>query len=301
MVAAAATLESASIALDHAAWASVEGITVTGPLRPLTATGIAQGSAIHAACSSAAACASAVIEAASRRTFDALAIDRRKNGAELIDRRGQNALDSVRKQIDRATRGQLRRLKVYVGMRGVLTDNKNMKEDFINGTTGVVTAVHLDAHGNAPAVLYFRPDGGATDVRVTPKRTVVTIHGGVGEVERYQFPLLPAHCVTVHRVQGTTVERDLHLLLNREFFAYGQAYVALSRVRRLTQLHLWSLDMAAFSASPRIASEYEKLRMRPLTREYVESARPLRTLGVPPPVAAAALRGGAGKKRVLGA
>jgi hypothetical protein len=301
MVAAAATLESASIALDHAAWASVEGITVTGPLGPLTATGIAQGSAIHAACSSAAACASAVIEAASRRTFDALAIDRRKNGAELIDRRGQNALDSVRKQIDRATRGQLRRLKVYVGMRGVLTDNKNMKEDFINGTTGVVTAVHLDAHGNAPAVLYFRPDGGATDVRVTPKRTVVTIHGGVGDVERYQFPLLPAHCVTVHRVQGTTVERDLHLLLNREFFAYGQAYVALSRVRRLTQLHLWSLDMAAFSASPRIASEYEKLRMRPLTREYVESARPLRTLGVPPPVAAAALRGGAGKKRALGA
>ena len=66
-----------------------------------------------------------------------------------------------------------------------------------------------------------------TDVRVTPKRTVVTIHGGVGDVERYQFPLLPAHCVTVHRVQGTTVERDLHLLLNREFFAYGQAYVAL--------------------------------------------------------------------------
>ena len=45
----------------------------------------------------------------------------------------------------------------------------------------------------------------------------------VGEAERFQLPLLPSHCVTVHRVQGCTVEDSLHVLLNKEFFAEGQA------------------------------------------------------------------------------
>ena len=41
------------------------------------------------------------------------------------------------------------------------------------------------------------------------------------------------------RVQGATLEDDVHILLNAEMFAEGQAYVALSRVRRLSQVHFW--------------------------------------------------------------
>lgn len=82
-----------------------------------------------------------------------------------------------------------------------------------------------------------------------------------------QFPIIPAHAMTVHvrrrachphlhpptctrtraqwvmrsrqRVQGATLEDDVHILLNAEMFAEGQAYVALSRVRRLSQVHFW--------------------------------------------------------------
>ena len=95
-----------------------------------------------------------------------------------------------------------------------------LKEDFINGATGVVTAVHIAPDGITPTVIYFRPDGAAADVRVVPKRTACKVYG-LGEVDRHQFPLVPAHCVTVHRVQGATVEGALHVLLNAEFFAYG--------------------------------------------------------------------------------
>jgi len=42
-------------------------------------------------------------------------------------------------------------------------------------------------------------------------------------ISRSQFPLIPAFAVTVHRVQGATLEGDVHVLLNSEFFADGQA------------------------------------------------------------------------------
>ena len=44
---------------------------------------------------------------------------------------------------------------------------------------------------------------------------------------------------TRQRVQGATLEDDVHILLNAEMFAEGQGYVALSRVRRLSQVHFW--------------------------------------------------------------
>ena len=74
----------------------------------------------------------------------------------------------------------------------------------------------------------------------------------------------------VHRVQGTTIGSDLHALINKEFFSPGQAYVAISRVRRLAQLHFWALDDDAFEVDPRIARQYKLLRRRPLTREFVD-------------------------------
>ena len=48
--------------------------------------------------------------------------------------------------------------------------------------------------------------------------------------------------------------------MNREIFADGQAYVALSRVQRLTQLHLWCLEREALQANPDVEAEYEQGR-----------------------------------------
>ena len=73
---------------------------------------------------------------------------------------------------------------------------------------------------------------------------------------RDRFPVLPSHAITVHRVQGATLDNDVHVLLNSEFFAPGQAYTALSRARRLKQLHLWGFDLKAIIADPRVAREY---------------------------------------------
>ena len=51
---------------------------------------------------------------------------------------------------------------------------------------------------------------------------------------RTQFEFIPATAVTIHRVQGATLSGEVHLLLNKEIFAYGQvscSYIALTHTR----------------------------------------------------------------------
>tara|TARA_B100000795_G_scaffold232633_2_gene190988 strand:- start:326 stop:589 length:264 start_codon:yes stop_codon:yes gene_type:complete len=64
--------------------------------------------------------------------------------------------------------------------------------------------------------------------------------------------------------------------VNREFFAHGQAYVALSRVTSLEHVHFWELHFEAFTACPSVGREYELLRLRPLTRDYIQQRAPAR-------------------------
>jgi hypothetical protein len=68
---------------------------------------------------------------------------------------------------------------------------------------------------------------------------------------------------------------------NGEFFAPGQAYTALSRARRLSQLHLWGFDLDAIKADPNVAREYQRLARRPLTRAHVDAAPARATPALP--------------------
>lgn len=61
-------------------------------------------------------------------------------------------------------------------------------------------------------------------------KRLIKISGASYHIVRWQFPIMPVYVVTVHRVQGMTVKRAV-VLLNKNFFESGQAYVALSWVR----------------------------------------------------------------------
>ena len=56
----------------------------------------------------------------------------------------------------------------------------------------------------------------------------------------WQLPLRLAWALTIHRVQGMTLEKaELRM---REIFEYGQGYVGFSRVKTLDGLFLHDLD-----------------------------------------------------------
>ena len=134
----------------------------------------------------------------------------------------------------------------------------------VNGTLAVVTALTDNC------IIVCKLANTAHRYPVPRFRQRIEIHGASYSIMRQQFPIQLAYGVTAHRVQGCTVQKAI-VCLNSKFFESGQAYVALSRVRKLEDLTLWDLCPSAIS----LLSFYKKLLA---WCDYVDSIRP-----TPPP------------------
>ncbi|MGO9545964.1 MAG: AAA family ATPase [Rhodomicrobium sp.] len=132
---------------------------------------------------------------------------------------------------------------------------------FVNGTLGVVS--DFDREDGNPVVV---TKGGLT-VFAKPAEWKVnedeTVKAGIA-----QIPLRLAWAITVHKSQGMSLDAAVMDLSNA--FEYGQGYVALSRVRSLSGLHLLGWNERALRVHPlalekdadfRSASEAERERL----------------------------------------
>ena len=70
-------------------------------------------------------------------------------------------------------------------------------------------------------------------------------------LERQQIPLRLAYAITIHKAQGATLDCAL-IDIGDNTFEYGQAYVALSRVKSLDCLYVWDLEPKAFMVHPKV-------------------------------------------------
>lgn len=129
------------------------------------------------------------------------------------------------------------KLCLKVGSRVMFQRNDNEKEQYVNGTMGWVTHLTHDS-------IYVKPDNG-DEVRVeraiwkqydyyVDKKTK-TIYTQVS-AEYHQFPLKLAWAVSIHKSQGLTL-KEVNIDASQAF-AFGQVYVALSRCKTLTGIHL---------------------------------------------------------------
>ncbi len=136
-------------------------------------------------------------------------------------------------------------LHLKVGAAVMFTKN-NPKEGFVNGTLGVVEA--FDQHHTHPIV---RTRSGRR-IEVEPMDWVVEENGTI-RARITQLPLRLAWAITVHKSQGMSLDEAVMDL--GDVFEFGQGYVALSRVRRLSGLHLLGWNERAFQVHPEVLAK----------------------------------------------
>lgn len=135
---------------------------------------------------------------------------------------------------------------------------------YVNGTLGVVTG--FDEETKCPIVRSRDGDS----ILAEPEEWVV--EEGEEIVARVrQIPLRLAWAMTVHKSQGVSL--DAAVMDLSQVFEYGQGYVALSRVRRLSGLSLLGLSDRAFHVHPDVRVRDEIFRKESESAERAYGAR----------------------------
>ena len=122
-----------------------------------------------------------------------------------------------------------------------ITRNLDQEAGIVNGTKGFVKAVHNN-------VVIIEEELTKVLIPVTKVKQKIHVSKTNKTYYRVMFPLMLSWVSTIHRGQGFTVN-ILHSYIDSSIFADGQAYTALSRVRKLENLHLKHLDVSAFKTS----------------------------------------------------
>lgn len=159
----------------------------------------------------------------------------------------------------------------------MLRRNINISKGLVNGAMGVVHSIEWPClrrdqleDGELPAAVFIKfddttiPHDSNGTVRIVPQ--AVTFDGlrGHGKIERTMLPLILCWAVTVHKLQGVTLDKAV-VYLGPKLFAKGQAYVAISRVRSLEGLAISELAPHKLLTNPHDKHSLEELlRLRSL-------------------------------------
>ena len=132
----------------------------------------------------------------------------------------------------------------------VMFTKNSPQGQFVNGTLGVVVGWGAD---DMPIVK--TKDG----LRITtePMEWQLEEQGKV-KASVSQIPLRLAYAMTVHKSQGMSM--DAAIMDLSKAFEYGQGYVALSRVRRLSGVYLTGLNQRALEVHPEILEKDKDFR-----------------------------------------
>lgn len=135
-------------------------------------------------------------------------------------------------------------VSLKVGAQVMLTVNLDQEAGRINGSRGVIT----EFVDGIPCVQFVGCNYSVKIRRHTWKMEDGTI--------REQIPLKLAYALTIHKAQGASLD-SAFVDIGSSTFEYGQAYVALSRVRSLEALFVYDVDSSAFKVNPIVKEFYE--------------------------------------------
>lgn len=129
--------------------------------------------------------------------------------------------------------------------------NKNNAPEWINGTTGIVTAlksdyIYVKLINNGKTVIVTKETWKNREYTIeldeNNKKCIVEKETG----EFKQFPLQLGYALTIHKAQGKTLDKVI-IDIGRGAFTHGQLYVALSRTRNEEDMHVVR-DLTAYDS-----------------------------------------------------
>lgn len=138
-------------------------------------------------------------------------------------------------------------LKLKIGCRVLFIKNDTQKR-WVNGTRGTVASIEADH-------IMVRKDGGR-EVKVEKHSFSLLDAEGNSKASVIQYPLILAYATTIHKSQGATLDElwcDLGAL-----WEPGHAYVALSRLRDPSGLHIVRWTPRSFIIDPEVKRFYEQ-------------------------------------------
>ena len=144
-------------------------------------------------------------------------------------------------------------LTLRVGAQVMLLTNKDVEHGLVNGSRGVVERFcdGPDSESMLPMVKF---KNGEVIIIERASWASEDMEG----FNREQIPLRLAYAVTIHKAQGATLDCAL-IDIGDNTFEYGQAYVALSRVKSLESLYIWDLAPHAFMVHPKVKEFFAEL------------------------------------------
>jgi ATP-dependent DNA helicase PIF1 len=156
-------------------------------------------------------------------------------------------INSIEEKIKKSTTVPFN-LQLCVGAQVMLLKNQDFENQLVNGSRGVVTSFECDI----PKVRFLNGIEKLIDYE-----TFEIEENGEKVISYTQIPLKLAFAGSVHKNQGITLDYAEVNLNN--IFEYGQAYVALSRVKSLEGLSIKNFNKKVIKANKKVKLFYEKL------------------------------------------
>ena len=203
----------------------------------------------------------------SKETIQPTKIFTRRDMVEHINNEGLNSLTGEPRTYNIVTKGKANtdaiknaikkldnnaqyteKLVLKVGAQVMLITNLDQEAGLVNGKVGIVKECKPNT-----VIVQFKANDYTTEISYH-EWTVE----GYDKVSRNQIPLILAYAITTHKSQGATLE-SAYIDIGRSVFEYGQAYVALSRVKSINALYLHDYDRKAIRAHPKVIEYYSSL------------------------------------------
>ena len=139
-------------------------------------------------------------------------------------------------------------LKLKVGTHVMCVVNLNVCGELhiANGSQGIIVGFNED---NLP---YVKFNNSKDPILIDYYIWKSEVHKMVGVS---QIPLIYSWAITIHKAQGLTLENAI-IDIGSNIFAYGQTYVALSRLKSLEGLYLTSFDYSKIKCNPLVKAFY---------------------------------------------